>query len=277
MTYTFTDNTDIFFFFNDTATTEIYTVAGGSNTLRNNTTGHDDTAVGAHSLERNTTGQSNTALGSVALDNNTTGSSNTAIGEGALINNISGGSNIAVGNSAGWNILGSFNIDIGSSGMSPDAATIRIGDTHQTRAFIAGIRGVQTGLGDAVAVMIDSNGQLGTVSSSRRFKEEIQDMRDASSALMRLRPVTFRYKQPVAEGSRPLEYGLIAEEVAEVYPGLVTYAPDGQVETVQYHKVNAMLLNEVQKQHQLVQSLETRLAALEEAIQVHKTEEEITK
>jgi hypothetical protein len=272
-----TDNTGIGAWALASTTTGNLNTASGSNALRNNTTGQNDTAVGAHSLERNTTGQSNTALGSVALDNNTTGSSNTAIGEGALINNISGGSNIALGNSAGWNILGSNNIDIGSTGMPPDAATIRIGDTHQTRAFIAGIRGVQTGVGDAVAVMIDSNGQLGTASSSRRFKDEIQDMRDASSALMRLRPVTFRYKQPSAEGSRPLEYGLIAEEVAEVYPGLVTYAPDGQVETVQYHKVNAMLLNEVQKQHQLVQSFEARLAALEEAIQVHKTEEEITK
>ena len=134
-----------------------------------------------------------------------------------------------------------------------------------------------TGVNNAVGVVIDANGQLGTVNSSRRFKEDIQDMRDSSSGLMRLRPVTFRYTQPYADGSRPVDYGLIAEEVAEVYPGLVVNGPDGQVETVQYHKLNAMLLNEVQKlerqaqsqhqrnlmQQQKIRSLEERLAAIE--------------
>jgi hypothetical protein len=111
--------------------------------------------------------------------------------------------------------------------------------------------------------MIDSNGQLGTVSSSRRFKEDIQDMGDASSGLMRLRPVTFRYKKPFADGSMPIEYGLIAEEVADVYPDLVAHSADGQIETVKYQVLDSMLLNEVQKQAELIRSLEERLAALE--------------
>src|ERR1700677_2556567 len=92
-----------------------------------------------------------------------------------------------------------------------------------------------------------------TASSSRRFKEDIQDMGDTSSGLMRLRPVTFRYKQPYQDGSKPIDYGLVAEEVADVYPDLVAYSPSGEVQTVQYQKINAMLLNEVQKQHQQIQ------------------------
>ena len=140
--------------------------------------------------------------------------------------------------------------------------------------FVAGVRGVTTGNNNAVNVMIDGNGQLGTVNSSRRFKDDIQDMGDASANLMHLRPVTYRYKQPYVDGSQPLDYGLIAEEVAEVYPDLVVRNKDGEVETVQYHKLTPMLLNEVQKQrHELEEQklqqrdqnlkLEARLAALE--------------
>ena len=124
---------------------------------------------------------------------------------------------------------------------------IRIGTSGtQTSFFAAGINGVMTG-GAGTAVLVDSNGQLGTISSSRRFKEDIQDMADASSGLLQLRPVTFRYQQPYADGSKPIDYGLIAEEVADVYPDLVVKAPHGQVETVQYHKLTPMLLNEVQE------------------------------
>jgi len=96
-------------------------------------------------------------------------------------------------------------------------------------------------------VLVDSNGQLGTIASSRRYKEDIHAMGDASDGPLRLRPVTFRYKKPYADGSKPIQYGLIAEEVAEVYPDLVVRGKDGQVETVQYYKLDAMLLNEVQK------------------------------
>ena len=101
-----------------------------------------------------------------------------------------------------------------------------------------------TGSADAVAVVIDSNGQLGTVSSSRRFKDDIADMDAASSALMKLRPVTFHYKTDQNPAGRTLQYGLIAEEVAEVYPGLVAHSADGQIETVMYQFLPPMLLNE---------------------------------
>jgi len=104
--------------------------------------------------------------------------------------------------------------------------------------------------------MIDSNGQLGTVSSSRRFKEDIQDMGDASRDLMRLRPVTFRYKQPFADGEKPIQYGLIAEDVARVFPDLVAHSADGQIETVKYQVLAPMLLNRVQRHQQEILLLE---------------------
>ena len=103
-------------------------------------------------------------------------------------------------------------------------------------------------------VVIDSAGQLGTVSSSRRYKEDIQSMAGASRGLMRLRPVTFRNTQAFAGGAKPRQYGLIAEEVAEVYPDVVVGNADGQIETIQYDKINAMLLNEVQEQHRTIQT-----------------------
>ena len=148
-----------------------------------------------------------------------------------------------------------------NEGVPQESDTIRIG-SFQTRAFIAGIWNVITG-SQGVPVFIDVNGQLGTSPSSRRFKEDIRDMGDASSRLMRLRPVTFRYKKEYANGLRPVQYGLIAEEVAKVYPDLVAHSPEGEVYTVQYHKVNTMLLNEVQKQHRQITDLTERLARLE--------------
>lgn len=143
----------------------------------------------------------------------------------------------------------------------------------QTAFFAAGIRGVTTANNDAIPVMIDSAGQLGTVSSSRRFKENIADMGDASLDLMRLRPVTYRYKQPFADGSKPVQYGLIAEEVAEIYPDLVAHSADGKIETVKYQVLDSMLLNEVHRQQieirdltQQNQALEQRLRKLEATI-----------
>ena len=147
---------------------------------------------------------------------------------------------------------GNDNIAIANVGVLGESGTIRIGGGLQTRAFVAGIRGVTTALA-AVNVVIDSNGQMGTISSSRRFKEDIADMGQASSGLLRLRPVTYRYKQPYADGSKPGDYGLIAEEVAEVYPDLVVKGNDGETETVQYQKLTPMLLNEMQKQNRHAQ------------------------
>ena len=137
------------------------------------------------------------------------------------------------------------------------------GFRRQNRTFINGIRGVTTGIANAVTVLIDSAGQLGTASSSRRFKKEIEDMAEASEKLLDLRPVTFKYKQEPVEGRQPLEFGLIAEEVAEVLPDLVVYDEEGQPYTVRYHLLSSMLLNEIQKEHRQIQKLMARLEALE--------------
>jgi hypothetical protein len=272
-------------------TTGSNNTATGYVALEGNTTGVANTANGESALGANATGSNNTALGDVAMANNGTGSNNTAIGAVALGFNGSGGNNIAIGYLSASRVSAgnSNNIHIGSQGAANDSGVIRIGSAvpvpvvncgscgPQTSFFAAGIRGITTGNNDAIPVVIDSNGQLGTVSSSRRFKEDIQDMDTASSDLMWLRPVTFRYQKPFADGSKPIQYGLIAEEVAEVYPDLVAHSADGQIETVKYQVLDSMLLNELQKEHQQVQqqaemirSLESRLAALEETLRAGK-------
>src|SRR5262249_14501423 len=142
---------------------------------------------------RNTTGSDNTADGNVALFSNTTGSDNTATGLGALVSNTSGSGNIALGFSAGSKLTtGSNNIDIGNVGVAGEDAKIRIGTPGTQKAtFIAGIHGVPV---IGTAVQVSSSGQLGTVSSSERFKEAIKPMDKMSEAILSLQPVTFRYK-----------------------------------------------------------------------------------
>src|SRR5262249_7041625 len=106
--------------------------------------------------------------------------------------------------------------------------------------------------------------------SSARFKEDIHDMADSTSALMKLRPVRFHYKKNF-DPSGLEQYGLIAEEVAKVYPDLVLYDEKGEPLTVRYQFVNAMLLNEVQKEHREIAELKSQLAALEGALGTHRT------
>jgi len=232
-------------------------------------------ALGLFSMTSNTGGYANTAIGQSALAQNTAGSFNTATGEGALASNITGSNNIAIGVSAAGKVSSgnSNNIHIGTQGAAADSSTIRIGgntnlgDTAaQTSFFVSGVRGVNTANNNAVPVVIDSAGQLGTVSSSRRFKEAIQDMGEVSSGLMRLRPVTFRYQRPFADGSKSVQYGLIAEEVAEVYSDLVAHSADGQIETVKYQALDSMLLNEVQRQERVIVAQKDEIRILEDRL-----------
>ncbi|MFN0204802.1 MAG: tail fiber domain-containing protein [Planctomycetota bacterium] len=269
-------------------TTGFENTAIGKDALRNNTTGFSNTATGAFALLANTTGNSNTVLGNSALGSNSTGNANTAIGSAALGFNITGASNTAIGTSAlffstgtgniavgfqaGLNLTtGGNNISIGNLGVAAESSTIRIGASgNQTRAFVAGIRGVTTVNADAIPVLIDSAGQLGTVSSSRRFKEDIRDMGSSTDRLLDLRPVLFKYKQDqtMPDGSPvPPEYGLIAEEVAQIFPDLVVYDEKGVPFTVKYHILSSMLINEVKKMkaehEQVVAKLEARVTRLE--------------
>jgi hypothetical protein len=232
-------------------------VANGNSALANNTTASLSTAVGSNALQVNTTGFNNTAIGASALQLNDTSSNNTAVGHFALQNNT-GASNTALGDSAGINLTnGSNNIDIGSPGLAGDNNTIRIGTVGtQTGTFIAGIRGAVVSGG--IAVFVKANGKLGTNTSSRRFKDEIKPMDKASEAILALNPVSFRYKADLDPDGVP-QFGLIAEEVEKVHPDLVVRDEKGEVYSVRYEAVNAMLLNEFLKEHRKVEQQDRQL------------------
>lgn len=245
---------------------------GGSNTacgasaLANNTTAFNNTASGAFALVSNTSGGGNTASGAQALQNNTTGFNNTADGTDALLNNTTGSDNIAIGNAAGSNLTtGNSNIEIGNLGVAGESATIRIGAPgFHTDTYIGGIFASISAGGSAV--FANSAGKLGTNLSARRFKQDIREIGEASDGLMRLRPVTFQYKTEF-DPKGLTQYGLIAEEVAEVYPELVAYDPDGKPLTVHYHLVNALLLSEVQKQRRTIEAQERKIEKQTETIE----------
>jgi Chaperone of endosialidase len=248
----------------------------GPSALASNTTGFDNAAGGESALTNNTTGRDNTAFGSGALDSNTTGISNTAVGSFALPTLTTGGSNVAIGERAGLFLqTGSENIYIGagSTGNGTESNTIRLGGAFQTKVFITGIRGITTANNNAIPVLIDSSGQLGTVSSSRRYKEDIHDMADASRRVLQLRPVTFRYTQAYGDGSKPQQFGLIAEEVVEVFPELAVRDANGQIDTVHYETLNVLLLNELQKQQRELR--QARVENEQERRENHRQQERI--
>jgi hypothetical protein len=211
-------------------------------------------SVGEESLYVSS-GADNVAIGVSALRSNGTAKDNVAVGRDALTAATADG-NIAVGYKAGANLTsGGFNIDIGHPGVAGEAQTTRIGAdpasrNAQQRAFITGIYGVSITGGSTV--LINSSGQLGTIVSSGRFKKDVADMGDSSSHLLDLRPVTFHYK---ADPTQARQYGLIAEEVAKVYPDLVVRNDKGEIDSVQYHELAPMLLNELQKQHREIEAL----------------------
>ena len=217
--------------------------ASGVSALPNNTTGDHNTASGAGALQSNTTGNDNTASGFLALDANVTGFGNTAVGSNAL-SNSHGNKNIGIGYQAGTTLTsGNNNLFIGNQGAGAESQTIRVG-TAQTRTFIAGIN---TAGVSGTAVMVDANGQLGVTLSSARYKRDIAPMGTRSEKVLHLQPVTFAYTDDAQGVTR---YGLIAEEVATVYPELVTHTVTGEVQTVKYQELIPMLLNELQRQRQ---------------------------
>ena len=185
-----------------------------------------------------------------------------AVGRGALFENQSGNYNIAIGFAAGDRTTGSNNILIGDFGAEGESNTIRIGGGFglQTAAFIAGISGTAV-VGDAVVV--DENGQLGTVASSARFKKNIKPMDKTSEAILALKPVSFQY---ISDSKGTPQFGLIAEEVAKVNPDLIVRNRNDEIHSVRYEVVNAMLLNEFLKEHKKVQELGATVAKQEAVI-----------
>jgi Chaperone of endosialidase len=244
------------------STTGARNTAVGAAALLNNDNGASNSALGSEALTSNTTGDRNTAMGWQALVSNTTGAFNTAIGVEALSFNISGNFNIALGAGAGSNVTTANNvICIGSGGSD-------VSDT----TWINNVYGVTTVFGTTLPVVVSDGGQLGTMSSSRRFKEEIKPMDKASESILGLKPVTFHYK---SDQSNTPQFGLIAEEVAAVNPDLVVRDKKGEIYTVRHDAVNAMLLNEFLKEHRTVQELRNEVAALtatvkEQAAQIQK-------
>jgi hypothetical protein len=238
--------------------------ASGNAALLSNTTGNNNAATGNAALYLNTTGSNNTAYGLQALYSNTIGINNTADGLNALFSNTTGSSNIALGTSAGFNLTtGKNNIDIGNAGLAGESAKIRIGTNGTQKAtFIAGISGVAVPGG--VGVIVGTDGKLGTVVSSERFKDAIKPMDKASEAILSLQPVTFRYKHDL-DPDGMAQFGLVAEQVEKVNPDLVARDEHGKPYTVRYDAVNAMLLNEFLKEHRKVeeqQAMVTQLRAM---------------
>src|SRR5438552_290502 len=247
--------------------------ADGHDALFFNDTGIWNTATGSFALFSNTSANDNTAIGYFALFGNTTGNNNTANGTNALLNNTTGNENIALGNLAGSNLTtGDNNIDIGNQGVAAEAGTIRIGTQGtQTATYIAGISGIPIGAG--VAVRVNASGQLGTVASSARFKDEIKPMDKASEAILALKPVTFHYKKELdPDGIR--QFGLVAEDVAKVNPDLVVRDGEGKAYTVRYEAVNAMLLNEFLKEHRTVEEQKATIAQLKQDFQSRLAEQQ---
>jgi hypothetical protein len=180
---------------------------------------------------------------------------------GTITANFNGnGSALTNLNPSQLNFGSSGNIDIGTGATSGDSATIRVGTSGiQGSAFVAGIYGATAASG--VPVFVTSSNQLGTLTSSRRFKEDIQNMDDASDTLLALHPVTFRYKPEIDPVGVP-QFGLVAEDVEKVNPDLVAHDPQGRPYTVRYEAVNAMLLNEFLKEHRKVEAQNAKIDEL---------------
>lgn len=219
-------------------------------------TGTGNLGVGVNSSTDLTTGDKNTCVGIGSGTLIQSGSQNTIIG---YIANCGpqGDDNICIGQSAGGSLStnDSSNILIDSTGVTGDNLTIRIGNQVQgkQRCFIQGIRGITTGIADAIPVLIDSAHQLGTVSSSEKYKQDIRPLADLSEIIYKLEPKFFHYKKHPEIPA----WGLIAEEVDKVFPQLCVYNDEGKPETVKYHDLIPLLLNEIIR-------LNKRLTILEE-------------
>ena len=254
-------------------------VSGSANTatgwhaLFSDVSGQANTATGAAALAGNTSGDFNTANGVDALSSNTEGSDNTAVGEGAMTQNIVGSDNTAVGVGAlAINTSGIRNIALGAfagSSQTTGGNNIYIGynlegtNGENNACYIKSIFGQTNNLG--TAVFIDANHKLGTLTSSKRFKEEIKPMDKASEALFSLEPVSFRYKKEIDPLGKS-QFGLVAEDVEKVNPDLVARDKEGKPYSVRYEQVNAMLLNEFLKEHRTVQDLKSIVAKQEATI-----------
>lgn len=244
-----------------TNTTGINNTASGISALRDNADGNFNTAHGGEALISNTSGFRNTASGFGALRSNTTGLYNTAIGVYALRANTEGSRNVALGDNAGVYVTGAGrdnNIFISSYGVADDTNKIRIGtQATQDGTFIAGIHGVTV---TGSTVFVSATGQLGVSTSSAAFKENVEELGEVSERLAALRPVTFRYRSEVLPDGGA-QVGLLAEEVDEIFPELVTRDAAGRAFGVRYDLLSVVALAELQQQVAINRAQGTELAA----------------
>jgi uncharacterized coiled-coil protein SlyX len=249
-----------FFSLWNTSSSDFNTGIGAGALLFN--TAEGNTATGAAALLNNTFAAHNTANGAFALISHTSGDGNTAVGFSALFNNAVGHDNIAVGTLAGQNIDGSNNIVIGNDGVSGESDTIRMGNFTHTTVYMPAIANTVSQGGNEVHIN-PIDGKLFLIVSSRRFKRDIQPMDKSSEGILALKPVTFHYKTD--DKNTPC-FGLIAEDVAEINPDLITRDKEGNPLTVRYDQVNAMLLNEFLKEHRRVEEQQATIAQLKSSV-----------
>jgi hypothetical protein len=223
----------------------------GAGALLSNTIGIENTAAGSFALLNNSTGAQNAAVGANALINSTTGGGNTAIGFNALPNNTTGITNTAVGFNAGFGITTADNVIVIGTNVA--------GQNVDHSCFIGEIFGATSSNG--TQVFINSDGRLGTITSSRRFKQTIEPMDNASEVLFLLKPIRFRYKKQI-DPTETSQFGLVAEDVEKVNPDLVVRDKEGKPYSVRYDQVNAMLLNEFLKEHRKNEEQEKTIVEL---------------
>lgn len=219
------------------------------------TSGSNNTGIGGNVLNACTSGANNAGMGSSCLFKNTTGFQNLAIGTGALQQVTTGSNNVCLGYLAGFSYTGAEtnNIQIGGNviGTAGESNIIRIGTQgSHTSCFIAAINGA-TVVG--TTVLASTTGQLGTIVSSLIYKDNIEDMAHESSPLLQCRPVTFTYK---TDATQHKHYGLIAEEVEQILPALVMKDSEGNPQSIAYHEIPVLLLNEVIKLRARIEELE---------------------
>jgi len=292
-------------------TTGTHLTGIGANALFSNTTAGFNTAVGTGALRENTTTEfnvavgdgalaafngttftdgANTALGSLALNALTSGQENVVVGRRALETITSGSNNVVMGWRSGDNLTtGNGNTFIGNQAGVNEGPNVdnviclgNLGDTQAAgqvtpnRCFIGNIVNVTTGgPAPSVAVVIDQDGQLGTVASSRQFKKDIKPIDQASEAILKLKPVTFHYKDRDVKRDLTPQFGLIAEDVEQVNRDLVVYGKDGKLWTVRYDAVNVMLLNEFLKEHKKVEEQQASIADLKSTVALQQKEMQV--
>jgi uncharacterized coiled-coil protein SlyX len=199
-------------------------------------------------------------MGYEALGSNVDGFSNVAIGDSALSNSTGGSSNVVVGDGAGQNVITASHVICIGANVA--------GENVSNTCYIGNIFGVTSA--GALPVFVNTDGKLGTLTSSCRFKEKIKPMEHSSEALFALTPVTFRYTNEIDPASTA-QFGLVAEEVEKVNPDLVVHDKEGKAYSVRYDQVNAMLLNEFLKEHRKVQELESAVVRQDASVAKQET------